>query len=518
MVLESANPAWTAPESAPPLREFLAYGWMHRTRAGLAFAAVFLPLLLLGAALPVRYRAVATLAVLPSPEFTVREDAGSKDQNASALALDQIMKAETEILSSDELHERVLREIGVARLYPDLAWTKPPGAAMRALRWLLRPWMGPPGSGPDAAEEAALARAGDRLSVQASKDSNVINLAFGHGDAMLAARFLNELLSTYAARRSRLYDDPQLGVVRGETDVVARAAVQADQLLAAFKAAHRIENFEQQRDLLLKRESDDRQALADATAAAAEQTARMAALNRAIRTTPRSVGFYREQDTDERLQTVNDGLTELRGRLAAARVHYRESSRMVADLRRQIAAREAERARLAADPAPSLQRAGRPPALDQLELDRARVAIEREAATSRARELTREVAAIAAEAAALGASERELRMLERQHDMADDTLRTATRVLAERRLTEAEDALRLANVRVIQPARVPMRPTPLKLLLVLGGFLGGTLAATGVLLWGFVARPSFFTARGLAEASGLPVLGVFRAQPAPAEA
>ena len=190
---------------------------------------------------------------------------------------------------------------------------------------------------------------------------------------------------------------------------------------------------------------------------------------------------------------------------------------MVSDLQRQVTAREAERERLASNPQPSVQRSGRPPSLDQLELDRARAVAERDAAAGRVQSLAHAVAGLAGEAAALGASERELRSLQRQHDLAEETLRAATRVLAERRLTEAEDALRLANVRVIQPARVPQRPTKLKPFVALAGLLGGAGLAGGVLFWGFVSRPSFFTAKGLAEATGLPVLGIFRAEPMPAE-
>ncbi len=500
---------WNLPERAPPFGEFLAHAWARRWRGVWIFASVFLPLALVSAWLAPAYRATATLAVLPAPEFTVRPDAGSKDQNESALAMDQIMKAETEILGSEALHAQTIRAVGLSTLYPDLAQ---PGRSWlrQALRWIVSPWLGPALSGRERMEARALARFDARLRVRATKDSNVIELGFDDEDPALAARALGDLLEGYASARSRLYDDPQARVVRHETERAAAEARAAGQRLAAFKAANAIADLDQQRGLLLKRLSDARQALADARTAEASQAARLAALGAAIRQTPPSVGLYREQDTDERLQTLDDGLVALRGELAAARVHYRDTSRRVTDIEGQIAAREAERARLAADPTPSVARDGRAPDLDALQLDRAQAESDRVAAASRAASLAQQVAALRGEVATLTEKETALHDLERGRAIAEENWRTATRVLAERRLTEAEDALRLANVRVIEPARAPDRPTLLKPLLLLAGGLLGAVAAAAALLWEFLARPTFLTEAGLAEATGLPVLGVFR--------
>jgi uncharacterized protein involved in exopolysaccharide biosynthesis len=107
-------------------------------------------------------------------------------------------------------------------------------------------------------------------------------------------------------------------------------------------------------------------------------------------------------------------------------------------------------------------------------------------------------------------NERKLDELERQKQIADGNYATAARVMAERRLTEAEDNLRLANVRIIQDARAPLRPGPMKPLLVLAGVFLGLLCAAGLVVWRFAVGPTFLTAAGLAEATGLPVLGVYR--------
>ena len=87
----------TLRDDAPTSREFLLQAWRNRRVATWIFGAILSLSLVLAALMPARYRASATLAVLPAPEFTVRPDAGSREQAANPLAMDQIMKAETEI-------------------------------------------------------------------------------------------------------------------------------------------------------------------------------------------------------------------------------------------------------------------------------------------------------------------------------------------------------------------------------------------------------------------------------------
>ena len=142
-------------EAAPSLREFAYHAHHHRGPALLAGGLVLGLALLVAAMLPPSYRAAATLAVLPSPEFTVRAAAGSHELNASALAMDQIMKAETEILGSDALHQATIARVGPAMLYPDVFAPAPRNLVRRVVHalaaTLLSPWRVTPASGRRAA-------------------------------------------------------------------------------------------------------------------------------------------------------------------------------------------------------------------------------------------------------------------------------------------------------------------------------------------------------------------------------
>ncbi len=351
---------------------------LHRAGAMRICAAVFTVFLVIAAFLPPRFAATATLAVLPAPEFTVRQDAGSHAFASNGLAMEQVMKAETAILESDALHDGTLRTLDAARLYPDLD----PAVQRSFLRQLLHdiagtllaPWRPQPADRAAALHEAALAQFAAALTVLPAKDANVITVTFHHRDGALAAQAVNTMLARYADRRSKLYDDPQLNVVRRQTEAAAHEVADADAALAAFKAAHVISDFTAQRDLLLHRQSETDAALAAATSAAAEQHARLLVLNLHIARLQKAVPLYNEADTDTRLQPIDAALVDLRGKLATAREQYRDTSRKVIDLRAQIVTRESERAQIVANPAPSAARTGRSEALDPLLVDRAHAA------------------------------------------------------------------------------------------------------------------------------------------------
>jgi len=500
-------------ESAPSLREFLLHMRAGRGRSLGIFGAVLGLALIVAALLPPRYRATATLAVFPSPEFTVRGTAGSHDANASALALDQIMKAETALLDSDDLHDATLRKLGQALVYPDIFAPSAPGLVARmaqaAATALLCPWRVSPADPRAARDQAAREKFESHLTLLPAKDANVISVSFDNPDPAVAAAAVNTLLSLYAARRSGFYSDPQLAVVGQSVERAAAAVAEADRRLAAFKRSQGISDYDQQRDMLLHRRSAAEQAAADTQAARSEQLARVLSLTRQLRAEPSTIGIFREHDPDTRLLAVNAGLQDTRTKLAAARDKYLDTSRVVASLRSEIGAQQAEADRLGHDRAASVVREGRNPNLEALRLDRARAATELAAAQARLSAQLAERDATQAALDRLTAWEPALAALLRAKAAAEDSFATASRILADRHISEAEDRLRLANVRVIQPAIVPQRPRALPLLVIAAGAILGMLAAFGRIVGDFVLHPVFLTGEGLALASGLPVLAVF---------
>ena len=504
-------------QPAPSLKEFLYHAYDQR-RPALTLAGAILSLaLVLAAVMPAKYRATATLVVLPSPEFTVREAAGSHESSSSALALDQIMKAETEILGSDDLHAAVLRQAGAARLYPEVFAPAARGVLARMLHAVadagLSPWRTRPKDQAAARQEQGLHRFHSDLAVLPAKDSNVITVTFDNKDGAQAAAAVNALLDVYATRRTRLYDDPQQALVRHEAASAADASAHADQALAAFKKLHAISDLGQERALLLQRRSQAEQGREDQGAAVAALEAQLAVLGRLERAEPDTIGMYEERDPDVRLQNANAGLQELRTKLAAARDKYKDGSRVVTGLRAEIAASEAEAARLSRNGAASVVRKGRNPSLDPLHLDRARVTAELAAAEAKLDSMQGQVRQLGLALDELDGQEAGLAVLERQRATAEQAFHETSRILADRHLSEAEEARRLANVRIIQSALVPQHPRATSLLVIAAGFVFAALGAFGWMVAMFILRPVFMTGEGLASATGLNVLAVFHLVP-----
>jgi uncharacterized protein involved in exopolysaccharide biosynthesis len=506
--------------SQPPLREFLFHVHDQRRQALSIFAGILALALLAAAMLRPSYRANAMLAILPSPEFTVRASAGSHDTNASALAMDQIMKAEAELLSSGDLHADTLRHVGPSRVYPEVFSPAEPSLPGRILHTimsvLLSPWRVTPTDPAASREEKGLRLFRHDLDILPSKDGNVISLSFDNQDSEVAADTLNTLLSLYAARRASLYTDPQLDIVRRDMRAAEQAVAAADINLAAFKQARQISDYEEERAQLLQRRGRADQAIADAQASVGEGQARLDTLTRQLSQEPAMVGLFREQDADTRLQAANAALQDLRAKLAAAADKYRDTSRMITMLRAQIAASQAEAARLARDPTVSVVRQGRNPSLDPLRLDQARAAVDLAASRARLEASHALRQDLSAALVQLDQDEAGLAALQRKKVSAEETYRETSRILADRSLSEAEDSRRLANVRIIQRAALPQKPRPLPLIVIGAGFVFGVLGALGWLVAAFAVRPVFMTGEGLEAATGIPVLAVFKREMTPA--
>ena len=427
--------------------------------------------------------------------------------------MDQIMKAETEILGSDELHRATIQKVGGARLYPDTFDPPPRNLFRRVLHTivgtLLSPWRVTPADEAAAREQAGVHRFRTDLAVLPAKDANVITVTFDNRSGTQAANTLNTLLGLYAERRASLYDDPQLEVVRREADAGRLAVVASDERLASFKRDHAISDYEAERTLLLNRRGQAEQSVQDARIAASEHAARLAALTLLLSGETPTIGLYTEKDADIRLQALNADLEASRAKLAVAREKYRDGSRMVTSLQADLAAHEAEQARLSHDQTLSVVREGRNPSIDPLRLDRAREIAELAAARAKLEAETQGSAQLADMLVTLDRNEAALSALQREKASADDAYRTSQRILAERHLSEAEDARRLANVRVIQPAVPPQLPRPTPSLVIAGGFILACLTGAGWIVAGYLRRPVFLTREGLASATDLPVLAVF---------
>ncbi len=221
---------------------------------------------------------------------------------------------------------------------------------------------------------------------------------------------------------------------------------------------------------------------------------------------PATVPQYSERDPDQRAGTLTAALQDLRGREAQLATRIVPTSRMLTDLQQEIAAREIELARLHGDRSASVSRAGRNLNRDALDLDRAHAAAELVAARARIETVTRQIAALDEAVHTLTADDITLEQLDRTRSVAEDNYRATVKLLDDRRVTEAVDEHRAANVRLISEARPPIRPNSLLLPLTAAGVLLAAIAGAVTALLSDALRRRFITAERLQRTLGLPVL------------
>ncbi len=158
---------------------------------------VFLPISLLAAAIallfPTQYSASTRLLVTLGQEYVFDPVVGDAAKGAFPQQ-EEVLQAEAELAASPVIASRVIKAVGLSRLYPDIA-----EAEARA---------------PDKARvldgEAIVAFA-KHFDASASPRSSILGLTFSHPDPEIAAETLNALVKVYLEYRREVLDGRNVG-------------------------------------------------------------------------------------------------------------------------------------------------------------------------------------------------------------------------------------------------------------------------------------------------------------------
>ncbi|MBM0203955.1 hypothetical protein JNW90_13180 [Micromonospora sp. STR1s_5] len=100
---------------------------------------------------------------------------------------DQVIKTQARIIQSESVLRRAITTFGISRLYPELEGEHP---------------------NPGRVEATAAGLAGRDLYVYPESNTDLLRVAFRHGDPSIAAAFTNELVRVYLERHAALYGNP----------------------------------------------------------------------------------------------------------------------------------------------------------------------------------------------------------------------------------------------------------------------------------------------------------------------
>jgi uncharacterized protein involved in exopolysaccharide biosynthesis len=444
------------------------------------------------------YTAHTTLLVLLSPEYTARPDAGSEVAANTSLERDAILNSEISILTSTSLAKEVVAQIGVERLYPKIARGPSP------LRAFLNRVLGHESS-IDPVDAAASAFSKD-LWAAADKTGSTIDVAYKHPDNAIAAEAVNALIAAYQRKRQDIYADVQSDLVAAKTeqarqDLAAKAAA-----LAAYQSETGVSDYGTQLDILLRQQGDLQRQLQQTETDAADATERLKIAQSQLATTPAEVLQYADSETDRRIQDARDSLNGLKQRQSELLQTYTDKSDKVITVQKQIAAMEQEITKLQQSAQPSAVRKGRNDVYSTIELDQVKAQSAIAAAQQQHKEVEVQLAAVSDSIQQLYSKKAKLDDLTRQEGLAEQAYATAMKTLHERQMVEDVGAKRATNVRVIEPASAPLKPAPIRLVILAAGLMLAIIVALMTAFFSEFLRRSYISAERLERDLGIPVL------------
>ena len=317
-------------ETSPTVRDLLSVLFRQRRLALLSFAAVFLATLIYGLIAPPfksemkvlvrRGREDPLVAPTPSQTAFVREAVTEEELNS-----------EVELLRDDEILRIVVCD---------------PELSLQTGFWL-HPWDN---------DEQRIARAvrqlKKRLTVEALKKTDLINVSYESADATETSKALRALAEAYLARHTQLRrPSGESGFFDRQVAQSRRALQQAEIRLVDFNLDQGVVSAASERDAVLRN-------LSDADADARQSEVAIAATSERIRTLEsrlgglpeRTVTLERHSDNAELMGKMKARLLELELSRAELLAKYEPTHRSVGDIEKEIAETKASIAREQEEP------------------------------------------------------------------------------------------------------------------------------------------------------------------------
>jgi uncharacterized protein involved in exopolysaccharide biosynthesis len=466
------------------LREFLTVLFKHRIRIAAAFSLSLVAGLVLSFVLPPAYEARSTLLVKVGREYISNPGAGDTRLLLS-LEQQEIVNSEIQILSSRELIGKVVSILTVETLYPKLA-KRPPSK------------MTP--------EEASVLRIEKDLSVTGIRKSNVIDVSFRHEDRQVAAKVVNLLVELFREKHLQVFSDPQSSFLERQLGIYRGKLGNSEQSMESFKQKNQVFSLEEQRTLLLKQRMELDSTLKNTQHRTDELREKLRTLrNQKADTGRKGKALYTGTERDKILVDAKAKLLALQLAEQDLLKRYREDSRRVQDLRAEIETvkqflREQE------EYVSSTEQAGGR-IFQEIELEIVKTEADLKAQGAKSSALLEQVRRLDGEIRALDLNERKFQELRREVSANERNFRAYEERVEQARISEDMNRSKLANISVIQPADVPVKPvTPKKRLTLLLSALFGCFSGLGLALVSEHLSQVMTTPDSAERRLGLPVL------------
>ncbi len=464
--------------------------WRAKWLMLLIFLPIFAVGMLVALQMPKLYESSSGLYVRAGDEIRIVSTLPNSDRDTSP-ELEQIIQGELELLRSPVVAERTLSRFPLARIYPDLARARDKALAKS------------PAEDSETIEFEYFQKSVEAYQknfwASSTPKNLVINVAFKHKEPDIAAEVLNAAMATYLNYRSDLFGARPVDKLTVQRKRFEKALLESEDSIRTFLMTNGIGDFGNERSTaqgLFTVISEELLGVRSRASAIDGQSAKTRAQ---LTVTSPQQDMFIEDSSDQTLQNLQVEREQLLSR-------YTEDSRAVQNIDKQIA--QVQSYLETQDSPTGLVRTGPNPTYQALETALNTYEAEAEALAMQRVELEAQLAQIEAKLTLFTRLEPEWNALQRERDLLEVNVRS----LAEREQQIAtiggmtgEDA---ESVRVLEPARVPLRGKSLRFsVAVLALLFAGFTALVAGLLWA-LTRQGFASARPLRRTIGLPVIGV----------
>lgn len=428
------------------------------------------------------YEARSTVLVKMGREYLMRPELGDRVPPTMSINQEGIISSELQILSSKELRDRVVRELKVARIYPELLTTAK-----------------------ISADEVAVSRLEKALKFSKVKNSNVIEITFTHEDPVIAAQVVNALVDRFREKHLQVFREPQSLFLQQQLEKYTEKLVASEDALEGFKRANDVFSLEEQRSLLLRQKMDLDAELKANWNTTRELKKKVAVLKKQLSAVYKSRESYTLPESNNNIQDAKAKLLALLLEEQQLLRKYTPSNKLVINSKNEIEIVKKFINELENE-ARTKARTG-----NQIYLDLYRETLMSEASlnsvVAKTASLENQLAEVDRSLRDINRSEQKLEDLRREKLMNEKNYQVYLEKVEESRMLDEMNRQKLANISVIQAATVPVKPiSPTRGRVVMMGVLCGVFLALGVAFALEKTDRTFSTPEKVEKVLGTPVL------------
>ena len=450
-------------ENQSSLRDFLNVLFKRKAQILLFFSATFCTVAIGTFVMQPIYEATSQIFVKIGREnLYMPTGPGSGNSPVISVQREEQINSEIEIIKGRMLAEEVVKALDPKAIYKELNNEQ---SGILALVFGSKKRLSP--------EEIAVLKLEKDLTVEAVKKANVIQISYRNRNPIVAATVVNTLSNFYLDRHLDIFKSPKSYIFFEEQSrLLKEKLAQSEDNLKDFKEKHHLTALQEQKSLLLKEASELYTTLNQTKSQFSETQHRLDQLRVQLRKVPKTINQGNEIDRNPYvLSSLQAKLIDLELKHKELTTKYSDSNHLVQNVKEDIAMVR----RTLDDQEKKLytrSRSGMNATYQRLEDELFKNEAEVNALDAKQKTQSDQLTEHRSQLQKLNELEMELNHFEQEVEVDRQNFRIYIAKFEESRISDAMDSEKIANVSIIEPARIPLKPAKPNVLLNLAlGFL-----------------------------------------------